>query len=208
MLVSLKHHILHSRKPFSQTTSPRLSKHKRKNHVSHASPLKKKPSLFDLVASMAAPPPPPFDLLALPEHPLREPLPPLHSTCLATTRELACIISQEIEAPGVSTTIVTVSTQDTFSPLNGVEVAIKHYDTHPCSFLVELKSAPEATDLLTASMPALQLSLHDALPHFQIHVIPPSLLIVKQKSPATQPRKKHRKDKLPPTSPSNRSPYL
>ena len=194
--------------PFPQDPQPQPSKNNKGNHSLNLESLKKKPSPFDLFALMANPQPPSFDFFTLPESPLLEPPPSINLTCLTTTHELACVISKEVEKPGISTTIVTVSTTDPFSSLNKVEVAIKYYDTHPCSFLVELKSAPEATDLLATSMPALQLSLNEVLPHFQIHILPPCLLILKQKTPPSQLRKKSRKDKLPPPSSANCSPYL
>ncbi|MEM7175999.1 MAG: hypothetical protein AAF443_08815 [Chlamydiota bacterium] len=96
---------------------------------------------------------------------------------------------------GISVTTITIQTDDPFSHFNDMQIAIKHYDTSPQSFMIDLKSAPEATNLLFTRLNDLQIAFQERLPHFDVHLSPPSLLIV-EKEGRSQTVKEDKKRKL------------
>lgn len=76
---------------------------------------------------------------------------------------------------GVSTIEMHVELSDSSSLLQGTEIRIVHYDTHPHSFNIELANPTQsAVDELTAHLPALLKCLQAKLEHFQIHLLPPA----------------------------------
>ena len=74
---------------------------------------------------------------------------------------------------GISTTTVMIEMED--SPFNGSEITIKHYDTAPHSFTIQLSGSSEAIADFHLNLPALLEALQVRLETFQINLLPPYL---------------------------------
>jgi len=88
--------------------------------------------------------------------------------------EMANYVKIESEN-GISKTTVTIGMEG--SVFEGSEVVIDHYDTAPHSFNLQLMGTPEAQELFTTHLNALQVSLnaHQALKNFQVNLLQPIL---------------------------------
>ena len=107
--------------------------------------------------------------------------------------DLAKVVAEYITVEakkGVMTTTLTVQAEDPTSCLHQFECTIKQYDTDQQSFMISMKSVPEATEMLTKQLATLRLALEKALPGFVIHLSPPSLLIARKKKGQTHFAKK------------------
>lgn len=76
---------------------------------------------------------------------------------------------------GISTTTVEIALEG--SVFHGTEVVIKHYDTNPHSFNLQLAGSPEAVELFAAKLTSLQdqLQNHEALKGFHVRIETPIL---------------------------------
>ena len=197
----------HAKKPPQQSFSDLMKKKKSSN-------FKKKPTIFDVIKEKHMPttvPPLPTAFqnafsLETPIEGTQLPIAPERIFSIYGSnfyKEFASSLFDYIHAEtdtkkGVSITTVTIQTDNPFSRFNDMQVTIKHYDTSPHSFMIDLKTAPETTDLLAKRLTDLQIALQEKLPHFNIHLSPPSLFIIEKKHrrPQTIRENKIRKGNL------------
>jgi hypothetical protein len=153
---------------------------------------KKKPSkktteetIFDLAkAEGSALPPPPSQASAISEQLEASSLLPIHMQELF--EQMVDCIQLESEK-GISTTTVMIEMEN--SLFDGSEIMIKHYDTAPHSFTIQLGGSSSAVTDFQLHLPTLLAALQGRFDTFQINLLPPYLNEFKTQSSVKKGKK-------------------
>lgn len=96
---------------------------------------------------------------------------------------------------GVSTTTITIKSDDPASIFTHSDILIEHYDTAPQSFNVQLSGSLQAVNAFNTHLQALQMHLDQRLPSVQIQLLTP-ILKETQKAKSTERGQNVRKKKM------------
>lgn len=134
---------------------------------------KKKRALESPDETVVVPLPTPFDLCSeSAKYQYRESAPveksaPTFST-LCEVPQGVCEVIHQMKSDGVTETTWTIQTRD----IQELEIIIRHYDTAPDSYSIEIAAPPENQALLQKELPSLEMALKAELASISCHLAP------------------------------------